>query len=1135
METKNCTSSSVEKSCEGEGGGTSVDENAKYVVGIGASAGGLDAIEELFQHMPHKTGAAFVVVQHLSPDFKSLMDEILSRHTQIPVFRVENEMLVKPDSIYLIPPRKKMIIAGGRLILTDQDLTPGINLPIDIFFRSLAQEYGPRAIGIVLSGSGSDGARGLQAIHDEGGYALVQDLESAKFDSMPRAAVNTTSVDFVGEARNMPQVVVEYLRNPNQVRELASALAKSETTTDSALLDIFELLRLRYGIDFRFYRATTVDRRLDRRMSMAGVKDLPSYVQYLSDTPNELNNLYQDLLIGVTKFFRDPEAFLALDQEVLPSLLEKAKDSKLLRVWVAGCATGEESYSLAIAIAEALRKAEISDVTLKIFSTDVHGESLEKAALGIYEKSQLADVPLELLERYFVPVNETFQVSAALRRNIVFAPQNIISDPPFTKMDLISCRNMLIYLEPALQHKALSLFHFALRTGGCLFLGPSESVGKLSDEFDSASHKWKIFVKRRDRRLPDARPVYFSRKIGEQISRFRVQATPIERSYSDPTITWAYEALLGEFVENGFLIDEKRDILHIYGSARQFIRIEEGRVSSNLTRLVDENLGVALKAALHRAAKEGKAIEYRELRIDVGQEKKNCRLVVRPLYSKRANATYFFCEIGEVSPKSKSESLVTVPSRDTTNAETSQQLADLESELQYAREHLQATNEELETSNEELQATNEELVAANEELQSTNEELQSTNEELQSTNEELHSVNEELHTVNAEYHAKIEELTQLNNDMENLLRSTEIGTIFLDKNLEIRKYTPAVGKLMNLLDRDIGRPIEHLSLKIDLDSSEIKRMSESVLNSRQSEEKEVRVGGDEFRCLAMRVMPYKDEKDEVQGIVIVFADISELKYQQVELRRYAGQLEASNKDLQDFAYAVSHNLQAPLRHIRWLTDQLSGCLVDRMDPGNIEKFNQLNDKADYMKELIQNLLEYSRVHTRGAEFEKADCSESLRQALVNLRSRVEASGAVVHQSALPSLRIDKGQMTRVFQNLIDNAIKFKGESPPNIHIGIERDDHNWVFRISDNGRGIEAEDQEEHDRAFMIFQKLHQNDELPGTGVGLAVTKRIVERHGGRIWFKSIVGRGSDFYFSLPLSLADSNTTSNENSVDYPN
>lgn len=828
-----------------------------YVVGIGASAGGLEALESFFKHMPADAGMAFVIIQHLSPDFKSLMDEILSRHTSLAIHRVEDGMAVESNAIYLLPPKKEMIISGGRLLLTDKDRATGLSLPIDTFFRSLAQDFGERAIGIILSGTGSDGSRGIRSIHDAGGLVVAQSEQTAKFDGMPRSATETGIVDLVLPPSEMPQALLDYIEPPEHGTRREAL--KDRRTIETGMNAIYSLLRADFGIDFSHYKPNTVLRRIDRRLQLNRSLDLEEYVEQLRNDPHELNTLYKDLLIGVTRFFRDPELFERLAKDVIPDVLKKVAADDEIRVWVAGCATGEEAYSLAILLHEALVEAR-RPINVKIFATDVHRASLEFASAGLYDDTTLAEVSQERRDRYFTKQLSGFQVSQDLRKMIVFAPHNIIKDAPFTKLDLISCRNLLIYLQPHAQKKALSLFHFGLKTGGILILGPSESPGEISDEFETLDGHWKIYRKRRDVRLPpDMRlPISLS---SPQMHAIGIGNRTVKTVFPDPHLIKAYDELLAAYVPASFLVNAQRELLHTFSGAGKYLVAHDGRPSSDLLDLVHPDLRLAISGALQRAGRELGPVRYTG--ISIGQEPDRLRVTVRPLPIRGADETYFLIS---VEADARKEVVTTAGDDLDVPAASSRRLTELEEELRYTKENLQATVEEMETTNEELQATNEELVASN--------------EELQSTNEELHSVNEELYTVNAEYQRKISELTELTDDMDNLLQSTDIGTIFLDRDLLIRKFTPKIAHAFQLLPQDIGRRIDSFAHNI-LHAGLLDDIRQ-VLETENPFERDVQ---DRFgQWFLLRILPYRS-KGRVEGVVVTLIGISRLKETEEELRR----------------------------------------------------------------------------------------------------------------------------------------------------------------------------------------------------------------------------------------------------------
>lgn len=841
-----------------------VPGNDFFVVGIGASAGGLEALERFFAQMPAETGMAFVVVQHLSPDFESLMDELLSHRTKIPIFRVTDGMMVQPDSVFLIPPKKEMIVSAGKLLLTDKDPSQGLTLPIDQFFRSLSQDIGPRAIGIVLSGTGSDGSRGVRDIHEAGGFVIAQSDDSAKFDGMPRSAVETGVVDLVLPPEEMPGALLRHIQHP--LSELHSPPAPEKSAREEGMNAILTLLRQEYGIDFSHYKPNTVLRRTERRLSLNQSLDLEDYVNQLRNDANELNSLYRDLLIGVTSFFRDVEAYEQLGREAIGSLLTRTKPQADLRIWVAGCATGEEAYSIAMLVHEQLEQlGQTRDV--KIFATDVHRASIDVASIGVYSEASLAQVSTARRDRYFTRQGNGFHVSQELRQMIVFATHNIIKDAPFTRLDLITCRNLLIYLQPLAQKKVLSLFHFGLKAGGHLFLGPSESPAELADEFDCLHEHWKIYRKRRDIRLPADMRLPLS--VGTTYQRATLVPLPPKMGQlPDAQLVGAYDALLEAFIPPSLLVNEFRELLHTFGGAEKFLRLKSGRPSADLLDLVHPELRTALAGALQTATKGRTQVVFQGVPIVTQDGKHHIRLAVHPIHNRASNGLCMLISFEDmnVSPVDVEETELHVDdiSKD--------RIISLETELRYTKENLQATIEELETSNEELQATNEELVASN--------------EELQSTNEELHSVNEELYTVNAEYQRKISELTELTNDMDNLLHSTEIATIFLDRNLCIRKFTSRSAQLFDLLPHDLGRHIDTFSHRIQDD--QLIQDTVDVMTNEQPVEREVRDRHGNW--LFLRILPYRS-KNAVEGTVLTLIDISALKQAEARLSEMDLQLQ----------------------------------------------------------------------------------------------------------------------------------------------------------------------------------------------------------------------------------------------------
>lgn len=833
-----------------------------HLVGVGASAGGLEALENFFKVMPTDLGVAFVVVQHLSPDFKSHMQQLLARQTAMPIFRVENGMEVKPNSIYLIPPNKEMIISERRLLLTDRDPKKTLSHPIDQFFRSIANDLGRYAIGVVLSGTGSDGSRGVRDIHEAGGLVLCQDEDSAGFDGMPLNAQETGAVDLVLNPEAMSLALTRFV-----TESLSPDLLAEQEIVPTQLAGIeklFDLLRVRYGIDFASYRESTVARRVKRRMSIRQVHAFEQYIDELESDTEELDSLYKDLLIGVTQFFRDQEAFERLEHEIIPDLLERVPVEEQIRLWVAGCATGEEAYSIAFLLHEALTKAR-RPIDVKIFATDVHPTSLEVASRGVYPDSALEEIDESRRNRYFVTQAEGCQVIPEIRRMIVFAPHNLVQDAPFTQLDFVSCRNLLIYFQPVAQKKALSFFHFALKAGGMLMLGPSESTNDLSDEFSVLDKRWKIYRKRRHVRLPADIRVDFSTGP-TRLPRAALGSNRTRARNLDQQLLSTYDQLLNLKMPASFLVDESGELIHTFGGAERLLSPRGGRTTTNLIELVDPDLKTSVSAAIQHALRESDEVSYSGLtRRNASEQPETLRLAVQPLIDPKSSVTNLLVEFSE--PLSL-DNIANVTASHQDNSRdivvdvgqlTLDRVKSLEDELRTTQENLQAAVEELETANEELQATNEELVASN--------------EELQSTNEELHSVNEELYTVNAEHQRKIEELTDVTNDLDNLLSSTDIGVVFLDEEFCVRRFTPQIADTFSLMPQDIGRRIDSFSSK--LMHPALMSDLQTVRDSRSPVEREVKnTAGHHY---LLRILPYRSPSTPSRGLLLTLIDIENIR------------------------------------------------------------------------------------------------------------------------------------------------------------------------------------------------------------------------------------------------------------------
>ncbi len=827
-----------------------------FIAGVGASAGGLEALEHLFKNLPQVDGLALIVVQHLSPDYKSMMAELLSKHTHLSIQTAVDKVEVESNNIYLIPPKMNMTIFHGKLYLSEIHHVPGnINLPIDTFFRSLADDYQDKAIAIVLSGTGSDGTRGIRAIKETGGLVIVQKETSAKFDGMPRSAIATGLVDFIVDTEEIGDVLSRFISHPALVLKQKDLLDPKE---EDYIFRILVEVKKNTGVDFTSYKRSTVSRRILRRLSVHQIENLENYLKYLEINPKESDTLYRELLIGVTSFFRDSPAFLALKEKVLPGLFASKDRGDQIRVWIAGCSTGEEAYSIAILLKEYIRENQLYN-EVKVFATDIDSYALKTAGAGMYPDSILADIPEDRLRNYFIKRGRYYQVTPDIRECVIFAQHNITKDPPFSKIDLISCRNLLIYLQTEAQKKILSTFHFALNTNGFLFLGSSESLGDLSIFFEEVDPQWKIFHYKVGN-LP-----FLAQNVSTEIPMKSIlHKSPgfynLPQAFQDDkTLEKLFSRILEEYLPPCVVVNPALQVVHVIGDVNEYLKIKPGKIKFDILQLVENQIKIALSSALRKCFEENLEIRYSNLTLDESTPPKNIDLILRPITFQKTQSNYCIIIFDSHSgPKPMSSEVIEYKHDENRD----RKLVELEQELEFTRENLQSSIEQLETSNEELQATNEELLAANEELQSTNEELQ--------------SVNEELITLNSEHQSKINELSELYNDMNNLLSSTEIGTIFLDRDMRIRKFTPACQKIINLMAADKGRPISHISHRFPTDVL-LQKYAEEVLDTLIPIERNVRTITEDHKSYLIKFLPYRTLENHIQGVVITFVDITELK------------------------------------------------------------------------------------------------------------------------------------------------------------------------------------------------------------------------------------------------------------------
>lgn len=832
------------------------------IVGIGASAGGLEALELFFENTPADCGMAFVVIQHLDPERVGIMPELLQRVTTMTVYQATDKLKVKPNCIFVIPPNKSMSLLNGFLYLFQPVESRGLRLPIDVFFRSLADDRHGKSIGIILSGMGSDGSKGSKAIKENHGIVLVQEPETAKFNSMPRSAIEAVSADIVAPVEELPAKLIALLK----YIPITKKDTESEIKNKSNLEKIIILLREQSGHDFSLYKKNTLFRRIERRKGIHQIEKIQSYVRFLQENPSEVNILFKELLIGVTNFFRDASLWDMLRDKVLPELFNNLPDRYVLRAWVTGCSTGEEAYSLAMVFKESMDKVKKNKkITLQIFATDIDHDAIEKARKGVFPISISDDISPERLSRFFNVEGEGYRINSSIREIVVFAPHNVIKDPPFTKLDILTCRNMLIYMEPELQKKLFLLFNYSLNPGGIMVLGTAETLGSHKDGFEEVDSKLKIF-KRSETSV--------STQLKDFPSSFYQPNKTVNEKRSSPKVveniqTIADQILLQRFSPASVLVNEKGDILYITGHTGKYLEPVAGKANWNIYAMARDTLRQELPGAFRKAIKNFAPVVLHNIKIGINGGTQFVDVKIQRIESPDLVKGMVMVVFTDVPAVIEHEGVNPIAGK----RNVTFQQKGLELQLQRCYEDVQSAREEMETSQEELQSTNEEL-------QSTNEELQSTNEELTTSKEEMQSLNEELQTVNAELQSKLSDFVRANDDMKNLLNSTEIATLFLDKEMNIRRFTDHATKIFKLRKPDIGRPFT--DIVTDLIYPDISNHAKKVISTLIFIESAVTTLDE--RWFNVRIMPYRTLDDRIDGLVMTFADITTSKKLELELR-----------------------------------------------------------------------------------------------------------------------------------------------------------------------------------------------------------------------------------------------------------
>ena len=860
------------------------------VVGIGASAGGLEAFEVFFSGFSANTepSMAFVLVQHLAPDHKSLLTDLIRRCTHLEVFEVEDGTVVRENCIYVIPPNFDIALLNGVLHLLEPSAPRGQRLPIDFFFRSLANDQRENAIGIVLSGTGSDGTLGARAIKAEGGMIMSQTTESSDFDGMPRSVIATGLVDYTLPPAQMAAQLITYVKYVSG--KFYHHPAADSPHTESALKKIFVLLRSHTGHDFSNYKPSTINRRIKRRMAVHQINDIDSYVKYLQKTPAEAVALFRDLLIGVTNFFRDPEVFEVLEHEIIPRLFADKPTGAAIRVWSTGCSTGEEAYSIAILLQERIEKLR-QNYTVQVFATDIDSFAIATARAGLYPTSIVADVSPERLARYFSlePDGNFYRIHKSIRDMLVFSEQDLIKDPPFSRLDFISCRNLLIYLGMSLQKKLIPLFHYALRKDGILLLGTSEGIGDFIELFKVLDRKAKLFQRKDDRLnvhswniLRTISPIKYADQT--QIAGIKKMEFPAKLQLRELT----EQALLQQLAPVCVLVNWHGDVLYLHGRTGKYLEPTPGEVgTNNILKMARDGLRSDLTSSLQKAAITKETVRSSGLLVKTNGHYTVVNLIVCPVSTGSATTAEAYLYLVILEDMTLDTPELSLPVNDDPKDEKIILDIDAESRIALLKQELRAKDEYLQSTHEELESSNEELKSSNEEMQSVNEELQSTNEELETSKEELQSVNEELATVNNELQTKVLSLSRANNDMNNLMAGTGIGTVFVDFKLHILRFTPAASIIINLIPSDIGRPLAHIvSNLVGYDS--LVKDSQAVLDTLVA--KEITVQTTVGCWYNMRIQPYRTLDNVIEGAVVSFVDITEIVQTRNALQKAAEML-----------------------------------------------------------------------------------------------------------------------------------------------------------------------------------------------------------------------------------------------------
>jgi two-component system CheB/CheR fusion protein len=1093
------------------------------VVGIGASAGGLDAFRRLLKAIPDDSGMAYVLVQHLDPLHESILPEILSRVTAIPVSEITDDIHLTPNHIYVIPANKILKAFDGVLKLTPRD-TIKTNLAIDVFFTSLADVHKELAVGIVLSGKGDDGTLGLKAIKEHGGVSFAQDQETAAYGDMPQSAVNAGVVDFVLTPEEMPAKLREFARDYHK-SDIGNTNEEIPKEDETAFKSLIVLLQERSGVDFTYYKQNTIRRRIARRMAIGKVGKLADYLNILMGDKTEQQALFQDLLIPVTSFFRDPNTFEALREKVLPALFKNKAAEEPVRIWIAGCSTGEEAFSMAICLHEFLGEQSPTR-QIQIFASDISEIAIKKARAGIYTKAEVQTLSNEQLSLYFSKTSGNYQVVKTIRDLCVFAVQNFLKDPPFSKIDLISCRNVLIYMDSFLQKKALSTFHYALRKNGFLLLGKSETTSVVSDLFASFIRTEKIY----SRKSVPGRflPVSVGRREDALVKKDKKTAKP-DTLQADFRKT-AESILLAKYTPAGVIVNDLMDVVHIHGAIAPFLEPPPGKPTFNLFKMAREGLGFELRNVLHKAKTSPEPVIKTGIPVQIHGVQHLVTIEILLLTS--SVEPHFLI----LFTKTETASGLTGDLTAVTTNDAHLRIQQLENELAQTREDMRSIIEDQEVANEELQSTSEELESSSEEMQSLNEELETSKEELESSNEELVILNQELLD-------KQEQLNVARLYSEAIVTSIREPLVILDKSLRIKTANLAFYKKFNFTELETEDKLFYELQNHQWDDQVLQGQLEKIIPQRvKLENFEITLP---FPVLGERTMllnarQVANEHAVEPLILLAIEDITERKVAEQKLKTFSEDLEIkvkertadlqlTNEKLQQFAHAASHDLQEPLRKIVTFSNRLQEKHEDEFSLEAKTYLSKIAGASARMSKLIQDLLNYSQLLNHEKLFAPTDLGVTLENVLSDFEVLIEQKKALITSGLLPTMEAIPLQMNQLFYNLISNALKFSREgTPPVLAISSKLLTPETISQyptlnpsmtyceliFKDNGIGFE---QKYGQQVFVLFQRLNQPGQYQGTGIGLSLSKKIVEIHHGEIFVEATETDGAAFHIILPI------------------